>query len=98
MVERQVCPTFRPALIADDGMQDRAKMPSYGTDIMRLWAAAVDYTSDASIGSTSLSAAAEKMRKIRNVMKFLLGNSVKQGGKVKGVQEVSLNLVSLSSL
>ncbi len=54
-------------------------MPSFGTDVMRLWAASVDYTRDVSIGATTLSAAAENMRKIRNVFKFLLGNLSHEG-------------------
>jgi isoleucyl-tRNA synthetase len=74
--------------------QDKKKLPSYGTDIMRLWAAQVDYTRDVSIGTTSLSAAAENARKIRNAIKFILGNAYRGDSEPRSLENVQLGLVS----
>lgn len=62
---------------------------------MRLWAAQVDYTRDVSIGPTSLSAAAENARKIRNAVKFILGNAYR-GREPPALHQVQLGLVSRS--
>ncbi|KAJ9117593.1 hypothetical protein QFC22_004443 [Naganishia vaughanmartiniae] len=75
------------------GGKDKKKLPSYGTDILRLWAAQVDYTRDSSIGPTSLSAAAENARKIRNAIKFILGNAYRADAEPQSLEEVKLGLV-----
>lgn len=54
--------------------QDKKKEPAYGTDILRLWSATVEYGKDMPLGSTVLSHTAEVMRKIRNSARFILGN------------------------
>ena len=46
----------------------------YGADILRLWAATVDFKADMRIGDSNLKQVAEQYRKIRNSFKFLLGN------------------------
>lgn len=46
----------------------------YGSDILRLWVASVDYSSDMRIGQTMLKQLAEVYRNIRNTMRFVLGN------------------------
>ncbi|KAI0826153.1 isoleucyl-tRNA synthetase [Irpex lacteus] len=51
------------------------KEPAYGADVLRLWAASVEFTRDMSIGPTVLSQCAESYRKIRNAARFILGNS-----------------------
>lgn len=79
-------------------LQDKKKLPSYGTDIMRLWAAQVDYTRDVSIGPTSLSAAAENARKIRNAVKFILGNAYRADTEPRTLDTVQLGLVSCPSV
>jgi isoleucyl-tRNA synthetase len=61
---------------------------------MRLWAAQVDYTRDVSIGPTSLSAAAENARKIRNAVKFILGNAYRGDKVPPALDTVQLGLVS----
>ncbi len=48
---------------------------AYGADVLRLWAASVEFTRDMSIGPTVLSQCAESYRKIRNAARFILGNS-----------------------
>ncbi|KAJ8083181.1 isoleucine-tRNA ligase [Marasmius tenuissimus] len=56
------------------GGKDKKKEPAYGADILRLWAATVEYWQDMSIGRTVLAQTAESMRKIRNSTRFMLGN------------------------
>ncbi|KAF8067764.1 tRNA synthetases class I-domain-containing protein [Lyophyllum atratum] len=56
------------------GGKDKKKDPAYGADVLRLWAATVEYWRDMSIGPTVLAQANESMRKIRNSARFMLGN------------------------
>lgn len=46
----------------------------YGVDVLRLWAASVDYTSDVKIGDNVIKQLVEIFKKIRNTSRFLLGN------------------------
>ncbi len=46
----------------------------YGADILRLWTVSEDYTEDIKIGDKVLKGIAEDYRKIRNTLRFLLGN------------------------
>ncbi|MDJ0626844.1 MAG: isoleucine--tRNA ligase [Rhodobacter sp.] len=46
----------------------------YGADILRLWVAQTDYTVDQRIGSEILKGVADSYRRLRNTMRFLLGN------------------------
>ncbi len=46
----------------------------YGADILRLWVAQSDYTIDLRIGKEILKGAADSYRRLRNTMRFLLGN------------------------
>ncbi len=46
----------------------------YGADILRLWVAQSDYTTDLRIGPEILKQVADSYRKIRNTFRFLLGN------------------------
>jgi isoleucyl-tRNA synthetase len=45
-----------------------------GADILRLWVASVDYQSDVRISDNILNQTTEGYRKIRNTLRFLLGN------------------------
>ncbi|KAG1738733.1 tRNA synthetases class I-domain-containing protein [Suillus lakei] len=56
------------------GGKDKKKEPAYGTDVLRLWVATVEYWRDMSIGPTVLAQCAESMRRIRNSARFILGN------------------------
>ncbi|PKC51204.1 hypothetical protein RhiirA1_322944, partial [Rhizophagus irregularis] len=49
-------------------------MDQYGADILRLWVASVDYTSDVRISLDMLKQISEVYRKIRNTLRFLHGN------------------------
>ena len=46
----------------------------YGADILRLWVAQSDYTSDLRIGPEILKNVADSYRRLRNTMRFMLGN------------------------
>ncbi|MDR1168576.1 MAG: class I tRNA ligase family protein [Heliobacteriaceae bacterium] len=46
----------------------------YGADVLRLWAASIDYRNDVRIGETIISHLVEVFKKIRNTARFLLGN------------------------
>jgi len=46
----------------------------YGADILRLWVAQVDFTNDQRIGKEILKGVADSYRRLRNTMRFLLGN------------------------
>ncbi len=47
---------------------------TYGADILRLWAASVDYTTEISISDNSLKQIANLYKNIRNTIRFLLAN------------------------
>ncbi len=46
----------------------------YGADILRLWVASTDYSSDMKIGQNMMKQLAEVYRNIRNTLRFILGN------------------------
>ncbi len=46
----------------------------YGADILRLWVAQSDYTADLRIGDEILKGVADSYRRLRNTLRFLLGN------------------------
>ncbi len=47
---------------------------NYGADILRLWAASVDYRNDIKIGDNIVKQLAEIFKKTRNTARFLMGN------------------------
>jgi isoleucyl-tRNA synthetase len=46
----------------------------YGADILRLWVAQTDYSSDQRIGPEILKGVADSYRRLRNTLRFILGN------------------------
>lgn len=76
-----------------NGGKDRKKEPAYGTDILRLWASSVEYTRDVNLGTTALTHASENMRRIRNLVKYLLGNISRSGSKTLRPEDAQLSLV-----
>jgi isoleucyl-tRNA synthetase len=46
----------------------------YGADILRLWVAQADYTVDLRIGKEILKGTADSYRRLRNTLRFVLGN------------------------
>src|SRR5213596_1362751 len=49
-------------------------IPKYGAEVLRLWAAAEDYTEDIRLSEEILDRLADAYRRIRNTYRFLLGN------------------------
>lgn len=49
-------------------------MKIYGADVLRLWAASVDYRNDIKIGENAIKQLVEIFKKTRNTVRFLLGN------------------------
>jgi len=48
--------------------------PPYGADVLRLWAASVDYLNDVSIGDSIIKQTFDSYRKLRNTARYLIGN------------------------
>ena len=46
----------------------------YGVDVLRLWAASVDYRNDVKIGDNLIKQLVEVFKKTRNTVRFLMGN------------------------
>jgi isoleucyl-tRNA synthetase len=49
-------------------------LKEYGADILRLWASSVDYQNDIPLSKDLLAKTADAYRKIRNTIRYLLGN------------------------
>jgi len=49
-------------------------MKQYGADILRLWVASADYSDDLRIGKEIINSTVDSYRKLRNTMRWLLGN------------------------
>ncbi|HET6469892.1 MAG TPA: isoleucine--tRNA ligase, partial [Geminicoccaceae bacterium] len=49
-------------------------MKTHGADILRLWAVSADYSEDVRIGKTILEGQADAYRRLRNTLRYLLGN------------------------
>ena len=57
-----------------EGGKDQKKQPGLGADVLRLWVASVDYTTDVMIGGFILQQIADTYRKLRGTLRFLVGN------------------------
>ncbi len=57
-----------------NGVEPQAVMKEYGADILRLWAVTVDYSEDHRIGPTILKGQADAYRRLRNTLRYILGN------------------------
>lgn len=55
----------------------------YGADILRLWAASVDYQADCSMSDEIMKQCSENYRKVRNTFRFLLANVGEEDFTVK---------------
>ncbi|MBD2771605.1 isoleucine--tRNA ligase [Iningainema tapete] len=62
-----------PAIVIEGG-KDQKKEPAYGADVLRLWVSSVDYSSDVRFGSNIIKQLADVRNKIRNTVRFLIGN------------------------
>lgn len=72
---------------AGNGIDPNKIMDQFGADILRLWAASVDFTGDARLGEGLIQTVTDNYRKIRNTFKFMLGNIANDDG---GAVEYSL--------
>ncbi|MEM8830817.1 MAG: isoleucine--tRNA ligase, partial [Cyanobacteria bacterium P01_G01_bin.19] len=62
-----------PEVIIEGG-KNKKQEPPYGADVLRLWVASVDYSSDVRVGKNIIKQTADSYRKVRNTARFLLGN------------------------
>jgi len=59
---------------AGNGVSPQVAIAKYGADILRLWVANVDYSEDVRLGEGILVHVAEQYRRIRNTLRYILGN------------------------
>lgn len=59
---------------AGNGVDPNSVAQTLGADVLRIWAASVDYLQDVRVSSGLLKIAAETYRKIRNTIRYLLSN------------------------
>jgi len=59
---------------AGNGYDPLKVVNQYGADILRLWVTSVDYMNDHRIGDEIVKAQVEAYRKIRNTLRFMIGN------------------------
>ncbi len=71
---------------------------NYGADILRLWAASVDYRNDTKIGDNIVKQLAEIFKKTRNTARFLLGNIYDFDPKTDCVQYEELKSIDKFAL
>ena len=57
-----------------NGVDPLKIVDQYGADILRLWVTSIDYTNEHRIGDAIIKNQADAYRKIRNTMRFLIGN------------------------
>jgi len=57
-----------------EGGNNKKLQPAYGVDVLRLWVASVDYSSDVCIGDNLIKQTFESYRKLRNTAKYMIGN------------------------
>ena len=56
------------------GGKNLKTQPAYGADVLRLWVASVDYSSDVCIGDNIIKQTFESYRKLRNTARYMIGN------------------------
>ena len=59
---------------AGNGIDPSKVANQFGADILRLWAASVNYVADVRISESIIQSVSEQYRKIRNTFKFMRGN------------------------
>ncbi|GJQ14436.1 hypothetical protein GpartN1_g6227.t1 [Galdieria partita] len=62
-----------PQVVVNGGSNHK-KDPAYGADVLRLWVASVDYRNEVFIGPNIIRQVADIYRKIRNTLRFIVGN------------------------
>lgn len=61
-------------LIVIEGGNNKKTQPAYGADVLRLWVANSDYSSDISIGDNIIKQTFDSYRKLRNTARYMIGN------------------------
>ncbi|KAJ1022207.1 hypothetical protein NDA18_005438 [Ustilago nuda] len=69
-----------------------ADQPAYGVDVLRLWVARSDYTTDPPIGNVIISKTVETLRKLRNTARFMLAN-LPASDKVAKLDKAKMNVL-----
>jgi isoleucyl-tRNA synthetase len=59
---------------AGNGIEPEEIIKKYGADLLRLWAASVDFTEDVRLSDVILTRLSEAYRKLRNTFRYTLGN------------------------
>ncbi|MDR1604298.1 MAG: isoleucine--tRNA ligase [Gracilibacteraceae bacterium] len=59
---------------AGNGVEPRDVIGKKGADILRLWVASADYRGDVAVSDKIMNQTTESYRKIRNTLRFMLGN------------------------
>ncbi len=57
-----------------DGGKDQKLEPALGADVLRLWVSSVDYSGDVRVGANIMKQVSDAYRKIRNTLRYLIGN------------------------
>lgn len=70
----------------------------YGADVLRLWVASVDYSVDVRISDTIIKPLVEVYKKIRNTLRFLLGNLADFNPETDMVGDDQLDLLDRHTL
>ncbi len=76
---------------AGNGIDPSKIANQFGADLLRLWAATVNYESDVRISESIITSISDQYRKIRNTFKFMLGN-LQDGDKEYVPSDESKNL------
>ncbi len=66
---------------AGNGIDPSKVANQFGADILRLWAASVNFVADVRVSESIIQSVSEQYRKIRNTFKFMLGNLQDGEGK-----------------
>ena len=59
---------------AGNGIEPETLIKQFGADILRMWVSSEDYRNDVRLGMNMMNQAADSYRRIRNTMKYLIGN------------------------
>ncbi len=57
-----------------DGGNNKKTEPAYGSDVLRLWVSSVDYSADVMIGKDIVRQVSDVYRKLRNTVRYMMGN------------------------
>ena len=86
--------TISPLSIVQGG--EGKDQPAYGIDVLRLWAARSDYTTDLPIGTLIIGKTSEALRKLRNTARFMLANLPNED-QVQPLDETKMSMVRTES-